>query len=152
MRWSDIDQGLIAVVQNKTNKKLWIPIYKELAALLAVLEERTRKSFAGKVVEMRRYHQPILASTRKKPWTRDGFKASWSEQLNQPIMSELRLRRLVFHGLRKSAVVFLLEAGCSDAETSVDYRAVARHGRALRQTRGAWANRAASRCSLTWRS
>jgi hypothetical protein len=32
-------------------------------------------------------------------------------------MNELRRRRLVFHGLRKSAVVFLLEAGCSDAET-----------------------------------
>jgi hypothetical protein len=31
-------------------------------------------------------------------------------------MSELRSKRLVFHGLRKSAVVFLLEAGCTDAE------------------------------------
>jgi len=28
------------------------------------------------------------------------------------------LRGLVFHGLRKSAVVFLLEAGCTDAEVS----------------------------------
>ena len=33
-------------------------------------------------------------------------------------MAELRRRRLVFHGFRKSAVVFLLEAGCSDAETA----------------------------------
>jgi len=33
-------------------------------------------------------------------------------------MSEIRRRRFVFHGLRKSAVVFLLEAGCSDAETA----------------------------------
>jgi hypothetical protein len=28
------------------------------------------------------------------------------------------LRGLVFHGLRKSAVVFLLETGCTDAEVS----------------------------------
>jgi hypothetical protein len=33
-------------------------------------------------------------------------------------MAELRRRRLVFHGLRKSAVVFLLETGCTDAETA----------------------------------
>jgi hypothetical protein len=33
-------------------------------------------------------------------------------------MSELRSKRLVIHGLRKSAVVFLLEAGCTDAEVS----------------------------------
>ena len=52
------------------------------------------------------------------PWTRNGFKASWSDELNRPVMVELRRRRLVFHGLRKSAVVFLLEAGCSDAETA----------------------------------
>jgi hypothetical protein len=31
-------------------------------------------------------------------------------------MSQLRGRRLVFHGLRKSAVVTLLEAGATDAQ------------------------------------
>lgn len=30
----------------------------------------------------------------------------------------LQQRGLVFHGLRKSAVVFMLEAGCTDAEVS----------------------------------
>jgi hypothetical protein len=33
-------------------------------------------------------------------------------------MAALRERRLVFQGLRKSAVVFLLEAGCTEAETA----------------------------------
>jgi hypothetical protein len=42
----------------------------------------------------------------------------WQDELNRPEMSNLRKRRLVFHGLRMSAVVFLLEAGCSDAETA----------------------------------
>ena len=40
------------------------------------------------------------------------------EMLKKVRQMELRTRRLVFHGLRKSAVVFLLEAGCSDAETA----------------------------------
>lgn len=48
----------------------------------------------------------------------DGFKGSWGDELNRPIMQELRARRLVFHGLRKSAVVTLLEAGATDAEVS----------------------------------
>jgi len=33
-------------------------------------------------------------------------------------MAPIRKAGLVFHGLRKSAVVFLLEAGCTDAEVS----------------------------------
>jgi hypothetical protein len=33
-------------------------------------------------------------------------------------MAVLHERRLVFHGLRKSAVVFLLEAGCTEAEAA----------------------------------
>jgi hypothetical protein len=60
----------------------------------------------------------VATNTRGTPWTRDGFKGSWTDEFNRPVMNELRRRRLVFHGLRKSAVVFLLEAGCSDAETA----------------------------------
>jgi integrase len=120
MRWSDIAEGLIAVTQSKTRKKLYIPIHAQLACLLAELECRLRKTLgkASTDSDLRRYHEPLLINTRGKPWTRDGFKASWAEELNKPVMSELRRRRLVFHGLRKSAVVFLLEAGCSDAETA----------------------------------
>jgi len=32
--------------------------------------------------------------------------------------AELREQRCIFHGLRKSSVVMLLEAGCTDAEVS----------------------------------
>ena len=70
MQWSDIDQGLIAVVQGKTRKKLWVPIHKELGALLALLEIRARKAFEGKVIDLRRHHQAILTNTRGAPWTR----------------------------------------------------------------------------------
>ena len=52
------------------------------------------------------------------PWTGDGFRTSWGKELDRDIMLPLREAGLVFHGLRKSAVVFLLEAGCTDAEVS----------------------------------
>src|SRR5215467_9707701 len=62
MLWSDIDQGLIAVVQSKTTKKLWIPIHHELAALLRVLEGRLRKMLGqgGNYTDLRHYqnHSP----------------------------------------------------------------------------------------------
>lgn len=54
----------------------------------------------------------------REPWTVDGFKASWSNELNQDVMKPLRAKRLVFHGLRKSAVARLLEARATDAEVS----------------------------------
>ena len=38
--------------------------------------------------------------------------------MDETAMKPLREAELVFHGLRKSAVVFLLEAGCTDAEVS----------------------------------
>jgi integrase len=100
---SDIEDGLIAVRQAKTGKALWIPVHRRLATVLA---------------EIPRNSVYVLTSTRARPWTIDGFKAAWWDELNRPVMKELRERRLVFHGLRKSAVVTLLEAGATDAEVS----------------------------------
>lgn len=60
----------------------------------------------------------LLANSRGQPWTASGMKSPWSKLLNKPLMSQFREKKLVFHGLRKSAVVFLLEAGCTDAEVA----------------------------------
>ena len=103
VKWSDIRDGLISVQQSKTRKPLWIPIHRRLAAILEQLHRRSAY---------------VLTNTRERPWTLDGFKASWSAELNREIMKPLRDNRLVFHGLRKSAVVTLLEAGATDAEVS----------------------------------
>ena len=103
MRWNDIKGGLIAVVQQKTGKQLWIPAHEDLRLVLA---------------EMPRTHVHILTNSRGAAWTLDGFKTSWGDELDRPEMAALREGRRVFHGLRKSAVVFLLEAGCTDAEVS----------------------------------
>jgi integrase len=123
MRWLDIDQGLISVVQGKTGKKLWIPIHKQLQALLDDLKAaseiaRAGQADKGKVVDLSPGERTVLSNSRGQPWTVDGFKASWAAELNRDAMKTFRQQRLVFHGLRKSAVVFLLEAGCTDAETA----------------------------------
>lgn len=117
MRWSDIEGRLISVVQSKTGKKLWVPIHKELQVVLDAIAARERGR-GGNVVGLAAPAGTILKSSRNTGWTRDGFKASWQEELNRPEFAGHRERRLVFHGLRKSAVVFLLEAGCSDAESA----------------------------------
>jgi hypothetical protein len=99
MLWSDVDSGVIAVVQQKTGKKLRVPMHRDLRAVLDMIPRRS---------------VTILSNTLGKPWTVDGFKTSWGKELAH--MPELR--GLVFHGLRKSAVVMMLEAGCTDAEVS----------------------------------
>jgi integrase len=103
MRWDDIENGLIAVTQTKTKKKLWIPMHVQLRQLLS---------------EMPRSSVTILTNSKGLPWTGMGFRASWSAEMHRAEMRMLRDKGRVFHGLRKSAVVFLLEAGCTDAEVA----------------------------------
>ena len=57
----------------------------------------------------------MLRNSRDEPW-KTGFKASWQAERNRPVFGVLKDRKLVFHGLRKSAVVCLLEAGATTAE------------------------------------
>ncbi|MBJ7532796.1 tyrosine-type recombinase/integrase [Rhodomicrobium vannielii ATCC 17100] len=103
MLWSDVSDGSLAVVQQKTGKKLRIAMHRDLRELLQEIPKRA---------------VTVLSNTRGKPWTTDGFKASWGKELDRDAMAPIREAGLVFHGLRKSAVVFLLEAGCTDAEVS----------------------------------
>lgn len=103
MLWSDCADGMMSVVQEKTGKKLRIVMHRDLRAIMTNIPRRATT---------------ILTNTKGLPWTSDGFRASWGKELARPQMTPLREAGLVFHGLRKSAVVFLLEAGCTDAEVS----------------------------------
>ena len=89
----------IAVYQAKTKTRLLIPLHRDLAEVLSRIERRSVF---------------ILTNTRGVPWTQSGFKASWGKMCTRIGVSD----HLVFHGLRKSAVVMLLEAGCTTAEES----------------------------------
>ena len=114
MSRAKVRNGTIEVKQEKTGRELIIPAHQKL---LSVLESMDKSSVQ------------ILTNTRGTPWTQDGFRASWNGELEPPHQTRgvlprshplwpIKRRGLVFHGLRKSAVVTLLEAGCTDAEVA----------------------------------
>lgn len=98
-RWDHIVDNAISVTQEKTDKRLLIPLHRDLRAILEKIPKRSVN---------------ILTSSESRPWTTDGFKATWNKH-KPKLVTELGL---VFHGLRKSAVVTLLEVGCTDAEVA----------------------------------
>lgn len=118
MRWSDVRDGEIYVVQQKTGKRLWIPMLAELREEL----ERTPKRGLSIITE------------------RDG-----KQMTPQVIRRELKAHgdkmgvKVVPHGLRKNAVISLLEAGCSVAEVSAitgqSYRIVEQYAAGISQRR-----------------
>ena len=99
MKWSDVRDGVVSVIQEKTGVRVWIPIHRALAKILADVPRRSIY---------------IATNSHGAPWTQDGFRASWGRVLDRMQLPG----RLVFHGLRKSAVVMLLEAGCTTAEVA----------------------------------
>lgn len=76
---------------------LLIPVHARLVPILAAVP-RTAVT--------------ILSSTDGTPWR--AFQTAW--QRHKPTLATEQ--GFVFHGLRKSAVVTLLEAGCTDAEVA----------------------------------
>jgi hypothetical protein len=102
MQWSAIRDGRITVRQGKTGKPLAILLHRELMLILDQIERRSIR---------------ILVNSRGKPWA-TGFRSAWQDAMNTEAFADFRLRRLVFHGLRKSAVNFLLEAGATVPETA----------------------------------
>lgn len=118
MRWSDIRDGEIKVIQQKTGKELWVPMLGELRAEL----ERTPKRGLTIITE------------------RDG-----KQMTPQVIRRELKRHgdamgvEVVPHGLRKNAVISLLEAGCSVPEvaaiTGQSYQMVQHYAAGISQRR-----------------
>jgi integrase len=98
MRWEQIKDGGIEVCQQKTGKELWIPLHKNLQAELDQLL-RTGKT--------------ILVTVNGNTYgNRDWFSAEWKKTSRKACLPE----DCVFHGLRKTAAVFLAEAGCTNEQ------------------------------------
>lgn len=95
MRWSDIFNGGVKVVQQKTGNKVRIPLHPELAAHL----EQWR---AGAVT------LTVLANSHGRPWKPNALTAAYGKQC-----AALGLAGATIHGLRKTAAAKLAEAGCS---------------------------------------
>lgn len=105
MEWGHIEGELMSVevVQRKTKKQLWIPVHRELKVILSEIGGGTGR---------------VLLDHKGQSWDEERFRAAWQREMNRSEFAALRQRGLVFHGLRKSAVVMLLEAGATDAEVA----------------------------------
>lgn len=109
----DIDVKL-QVKQGKTGKTLRLRVHQALLGIFPEMNE-SRQSVMT-VVPLNPADVPLLVSQRGRAWTPGGFDTVWQEEMNRPEMALLRQNRFVFHGLRKSAVVMMLEAGATEHE------------------------------------
>jgi integrase len=95
MSWADIRGDHMLVYAQKTKAHLRVAILPELAERLNALEKTA---------------VTILTNSNGRPWSRSGLRAklqAWASE---------RGHKVVPHGLRKNAVISLLEAGCTEAE------------------------------------
>ena len=94
--WSAYASTHIRLRQSKTGARVSIPVG---APLKAALDSATK-------------HGPlVLASTDKRPWTADGFRASWRKAC-----AKVGIVGVTFNDLRGTAVTRLAIAECTEAE------------------------------------
>jgi len=94
--WSAYDGTHIRLRQGKTGRRVVIPVG---GPLRAALDSKTKCSTI------------ILTSSDGKPWTSDGFRASWGKACKRA-----GIVGLTFHDLRGTAVTRLALAECTEAE------------------------------------
>ena len=100
MRWSDIQDGSLHLIQEKTGTELLIPLHPTLLAELKVCRGSGDP------------HRTIVATARGKAFTANGY-GNWFRR----VCKQAGLpKRCTSHGLRKAAATALAEAGCSSHE------------------------------------
>ena len=96
LTWNAYDGATIRLRQSKTGARVQIPVGEPLKALLD---------------QTKRVSVTILANTRKRPWTADGFRTEWDK-----VKRKAGIDGLTFHDLRGTAVTRLARAECTTAE------------------------------------
>lgn len=98
LTWSAYDGTHIRLRQSKTGVRVQIPVGSPLKA---ALDEGLKNKRSP----------TILLNSDGRPWTPDGFRASWLKARNKAGISEV-----TFNDLRGTAVTRLALVGCSEAE------------------------------------
>jgi integrase len=96
LAWSAYDGTHIRLRQSKTGRRVEVKVGAPLKAALDATAKRATI---------------ILTNSDGKPWTSDGFRASWGKACKAA-----GIRGLTFHDLRGTAVTRLAIAGCTEAE------------------------------------
>lgn len=94
LRYSDLNDTGISLVQGKTGKKQifeWTPALKE-----ALKSARDQKRVADSAVH-------IIANERGQAYTSNGFKSNWQRLMNKAIETGAIQNRFTFHDLRAKA-------------------------------------------------
>jgi integrase len=102
--WSAFDGEYLYVKQSKTGRRVRVPASAELRATIASLPK------VGPI---------MLTSSNGRPWTSDGFRASFRKAC-----AKAGIDQLTFHDLRGTAVTRLAVAGCTESEIA----AITGHG------------------------
>jgi integrase len=119
MTWHQVKGDKVEVVQEKTGKRLLIPLHPELKTLLDVVPRRSVNvftSYTGRVWTYSRWQESSMAERKR-----------------------LGLEAYQTHGLRKNAVIRLLYAGCTEKEvgsiTGQSRRMVEHYAKEIEQER-----------------
>ena len=96
MKLSDFKDGMMHVVQEKTGKKVWIPMVPELQALIEGAPKTNILLFPNSI---------------GNAWET----TAWGSAIRK-LMVEIGHPGYSLHGLRKNATIELLEAGCTYEE------------------------------------
>lgn len=96
-------ENVMEVRAQKTGNTVWIPVHSQYRKWI----DKAPKSNSVQ----------LHVGARGRPYqAADGFRAEWQRMMNGPTFRRFRDERIVFHGLRKNAVINLLEVGCTEAE------------------------------------
>lgn len=98
LTWTSYDGKHIRLRQNKTRRRVVIPV---ATALKTCLDEAAKETDA----------ETILTTINGTAWTSHGFSASWRKAV-----AKAKITGLTFHDLRGTAVTRLAVAGCTEAE------------------------------------
>ena len=99
MKWNDINDDKISVVQFKTKSRLLIPIHPDLREELSLQDGRPLQG-------------TIIKTEYGKSYTRDGYGNWFRKVCDRAVLP----KRCSSHGLRKASAVALAHAGCSANE------------------------------------
>lgn len=96
MRWNDIKDGWIHVIQEKTGEKVPVPIHDDLHPIILEAKKDRKGVF-------------IVTKENGQPYSKEGWRTVWGRE-----RAKTGLNHVKFHGLRKNASIALVEAGCDE--------------------------------------
>jgi integrase len=99
--WTNYDGTHIRLRQSKGRKRVTIPVGTPLKLALDAAKAELKSSDAKAIT--------MLVNSRGKPWTEDGFRASWGTAFSKAGLTD----DLHFHDLRGTAVTRLALAECT---------------------------------------